>query len=178
MSQQRLNPFTAGAQVGQRLDQVETRQLQAADRQCVGAHRAHEAMVPAESASTEVQTNDSAESNQVQTLDLEAVIEKARAAVGLTHGQLCAYMADEDGKPLDQSLWTRMRRDGNLPVKRMRKLPLAFWQHFVIGLAEPAGVQVSHADIETLAVRDLLLACVRLTSMKMTAPVLVERRRA
>lgn len=137
-------------------------------------------MVGAAVGSTEVQTDDSQASNGVQSLDLDAVIERARLAVGLTHGQLCAYMADEDGKPLDQSLWTRMRRDGNLPVKRMRKLPLAFWQHFVIGLAEPAGVQVTHADIETLAVRDLLLACVRFTSVKMTAPVpvLVERRRA
>jgi hypothetical protein len=171
VSQQRLNPFTAGAQVRAGLDQVETRQLQAPEYRGVERRNRHDVMVASAEASMEVQSDTPDPSNQVQTLDLEAVIEKARMAVGLTHGQLCAYMADDDGKPLDQSLWTRMRRDGNLPVKRMRKLPLAFWRHFVIGLAEPAGVQVTHADIETLAVRDLLLACV-------AAPVVSERRRA
>lgn len=162
------------------LDRIEMRPLQAANQHGVGRHAA---MVPPAPASVEVQnaTSDPVRgSSGVQALDWDALICSGLAAADLTHEQACELMVDDDGKPLDPSLWNRMRRRGNLPLTRMWKLPLAFRQHFVFGLAEATGVQVSHADIETLAVRDLLLACVRFTSVKMAAPgpVLVERRRA
>ncbi len=108
--------------------------------------------------SREVQTAPQAESNRVQTLDIEAAVERGRLAAGLTHGQMCAYMSDEDGKPLDQSLWTRMRRDGNLPIKRMRNLPIAFWHGFVGALGEAADMQCSHADIADIAVMRVAVA--------------------
>lgn len=101
--------------------------------------------------SKEVQTAPAASSNPVQTLDFEAWVDGARVACGLTHGQLCAYMADEDGKPLDQSQWTRMRKDGLWPVKRMRNLPPLFWRHIAIELATACGLRVSHADIADIA---------------------------
>lgn len=135
------------------LDRVETRNLQATNQVGVMAH-SHASIVAVAARSTEVQTVREPESTRVQTSDFdhEAVIERARALAGLTHGQLCAYMADEDGKALDQSLWTRMRRDGNLPIKRMRKCPDVFWRAFIVGLAESAGMTVSHDDIADLAV--------------------------
>jgi hypothetical protein len=112
----------------------------------------HLPMVGLAPRSKEVQTAQVAESNAVQSLDCEAVIERARALAGLTHGQLCAYMADEKGKPLDQSLWTRMRREGNLPIDRMSRTPPVFWTAFVVGLAESAGLHVSHTDIADIAI--------------------------
>src|SRR5690242_2884534 len=95
----------------------------------VAAHLPIVGLVPP---SKPVQTAATPGSNQVQGVDFEAAIERARSLAGLTHGQLCAYMADENGKPLDQSLWTRMRKEGNLPVLRMAKTPPVFWRAFLI----------------------------------------------
>jgi hypothetical protein len=152
VTQQRLNPFTAGAQVRQRVDQVETRQLQASD--VVGVRR-HAAMVPAGPASTEVQTAAEPASIGVHSPDFdhEAAIERGRALAGLTHQQLCAYMADADGKPLDPSLWKRMRESGNLPISRMQKCPPVFWCSFIAEMATAAGMAVAHEDIADIAVR-------------------------
>jgi hypothetical protein len=94
----------------------------------------------------EVQPAEIAASNGVQSLDLEGLILDSLVAARLDHGQACACMADEDGKPLDQSQWKRMRASGNLPLGRMRQLPLAFWQCFIPVLARAAGLCVVRAE--------------------------------
>ncbi len=111
----------------------------------------HLPMIGAVPPSRPVQTAQNEPSNRVQSLDFEGWVEGARLACGLTHGQMCAFMCDDDGKPLDQSQWTRMRRDGIWPVARMQKLPPLFWQHIAIELATACGLRVSHADIADVA---------------------------
>ncbi len=108
--------------------------------------------------STRVQTAPEAQSNPVQTLDYDAAICDALREAGLTHGQACAYMCDEDGKPLDQSQWTRMRKDGIWPMKRMRNLPLAFWQALLPRISEPAGLAVTHEDLADIALKQTAVA--------------------
>jgi len=160
---------TSGAVRESSLKGFETRNLQAADQGCIDrrfAQRAvvverrgrHTAIVPSWPASTEVQTDPGDGSIGVHSLDVDALVCSALRAADLSHGQGCAYMADEDGKPLDPSLWTRMRRDGNLPIGRMRKLPIAFWRHFIVGLAEAAEMNVSNADIADIAVQRVATA--------------------
>lgn len=159
--QQRLNPFTAGAQASQRVDQVETRQLQAPGYRGIERRGRHDAMVGHEPASVEVQTasvHPFQASPLVQALNLVQLIDGALDASGLTHEGACELMVDEDGKPLDPSQWNRMRRTGNLPIGRMRNLPIAFWWSFISGLAEPAQMNCSHADMADLAVMKVALA--------------------
>lgn len=161
MSQQRLNPFTARPQVGQRIDQVETRQLQASGYGGVERRRTHDVMVPAGPGSGEVQTasvHPFQASPLVQALNLVRLIDDSLDRAGLTHERACELMVDEDGKPLDPSQWNRMRRTGNLPIGRMRNLPIAFWWAFVAGLGEPAQMHCSHADMADLAVMKVALA--------------------
>lgn len=137
------------------LDRVETRQLQASDYVGVERRRSHESMVAPARPSMEVQTatvDPLRPSRQVQAVNWDALIFTGLDACGLTHTKACELMVDDDGKPLDPSLWNRMRRDGNLPFGRMRHLPLMFWWHFGIGIGEAAGLDISHASIGDVAV--------------------------
>lgn len=152
MSQQRLNPFTAAAQVRERVDQVEAR-IGEFGGHVMGKRQSHVSTVPLVPLSTEVKVTSESLPNDLQSLDIDNLICSALRHAGLTHGQACAYIGNGKGKAYDQSQWTVARETGNLPLGRMlANLPPAFTVHLIIGLADAAGLHVSHADIADVAI--------------------------
>jgi hypothetical protein len=154
VSQQRLNPFTAGAQVSQRLDQVETRQLQAPDYRGVERRGRHDAMVPAATVESELQTLEVAGFPSLQTLEsvtAKALILEGMRTAGMNHGQVCAYIGNRKGGPYDQSQWTKALDTGDVPLGRMLAgLPLDFWRPVIARMAQAAGVPLSDEAIANI----------------------------
>lgn len=145
MSKQAAQAVERGVVDGPRLQHVPVGGFDRVDGVAV-QRQFHMPIVALVAGSTEVQTASEGGSNPVQSLDIDtdAIICAALRVGGLTHGQACAYMADDDGKPLDMSQWTRMRRDGNLPMKRMQKLPPVVRAEFARLYGEAVGVSMSH----------------------------------
>jgi hypothetical protein len=158
--ERRVVSRSGGAPREARLDSVETCNLQAANQ--FGIERRHVSTVGSSPLSTELQTAPERLSNATKSMEsvgLDALICGALRAADISHGQACAHIGNGKGGAYDQSQWTAARASGNLPFGRMLAgLPVDFWRHFIIGLAEGAELHVSHADIADIAVQRVAVA--------------------
>lgn len=153
MSQQRLNPFTARAQRGQFLDQVEAGEVQRVSKVVVG----HGSIVAPLGVSMPVNGSGTSLENALHLL--ESWHQDAKTAAGLNEGQVCAYIGNGRGGEYDPSQWTAARKSGNLPFGRMLAgLPDVYLRTFAIGLALHCGLSVSHADIADVALERTAVA--------------------
>lgn len=142
-TQQRLNPFTAGAHPRERGGEIGVGGGELANVRGVG--RVHASSVAVETATMPHQTADEATTtDHLSTVDLSVLIPLALSRAGLSHKQACAYME------IDPSNWSKaLQGVGGMHVsfQRLLKLPIAFWTEFVPLIAEPIGLAVTNEDI-------------------------------
>jgi hypothetical protein len=208
VTRQAAQPRLARPQIGQRLDHVETRQLDVLDQRGVTApHRStdplgkrtrvmktgdpfdfdgidHDRIVgdePLAKEDNEPEKPVAIDSNRCHPLTeeaLQAAVIDACRDAKLNDSEAAKLMG------MSPSQWSRQLRgaDGHyIQLQRQAKLPAAFWLSFVTRVGGLLGCSVSQPDHEASELSELLTLCARVVSRRMLKAELqpvVVRRRA